>query len=209
MSEDLFRIVITAAVLLAMIAFLVQAAVAIGLYRVARKMQQKVSPLVDKAEALVTRVGPVVDEAKPVIARIGPVIDTIRPVIAKAGPAVDKAKDILTSTHQIIEDTRPRISEIATEAVGIARGARQEVDHLRGLVHDAGDRAKERMEQIDHSVDHTIEQVEHVSESMKRAVLRPVREVNGIAAGISAAVSTLARKKFPVDSATQDEEMFI
>jgi hypothetical protein len=41
--------------------------------------------------------------------------------------------------------------------------------------------------------------------------MRPVREVNGIAAGISAAVSTLVRgqHKSSVDSATQDEEMFI
>ena len=46
---------------------------------------------------------------------------------------------------------------------------------------------------------------------MKRAVLRPVREVNGLAAGISAAVSTLVkgtRQSF-VDAAVQDEEMFI
>jgi len=46
---------------------------------------------------------------------------------------------------------------------------------------------------------------------MKRAVMRPVREANGIAAGISAAVSTLVKRprKSSVDSATQDEEMFI
>jgi hypothetical protein len=45
---------------------------------------------------------------------------------------------------------------------------------------------------------------------MKRAVMRPVREANGLAAGISAAVSTLVRpRKSSPDAATQDEEMFI
>jgi hypothetical protein len=39
--------------------------------------------------------------------------------------------------------------------------------------------------------------------------MRPVREVNGVAAGISAAMTALTRKKSAVDSATQDEEMFI
>jgi hypothetical protein len=60
-------------------------------------------------------------------------------------------------------------------------------------------------------VESTVEQVEHVGDSVKRAVLRPVREVNGLAAGISAVVSTLVRgaRKSSVDSATQDEEMFI
>ena len=47
---------------------------------------------------------------------------------------------------------------------------------------------------------------------MKRAaVMRPVLEVNGLAAGISAAVSTLMKgsRKSSVDTAVQDEEMFI
>ncbi len=57
----------------------------------------------------------------------------------------------------------------------------------------------------------TVEQVGQVGDAMKRAVLRPVREVNGLAAGISAAVSTLVHhsRKPSVDQATQDEEMFI
>ena len=47
--------------------------------------------------------------------------------------------------------------------------------------------------------------------TVKRAVMRPVLEVNGVAAGISAAVSTLFKgsRKPSVESATQDEEMFI
>ena len=57
----------------------------------------------------------------------------------------------------------------------------------------------------------TVKQIENVSGTVKSFVLRPVREVNGIAAGISAMVSTLVRgrRKNSVDSATQDEEMFI
>ena len=51
---------------------------------------------------------------------------------------------------------------------------------------------------------------EQVGDAVKRAVMRPVREANGLAAGISAAVSTLVRgQKSSVASATQDEEMFI
>ena len=79
------------------------------------------------------------------------------------------------------------------------------------LLHDAGDRTHARLEQIDHAVEATIKQIENVSGTVKSAVLRPVREVSGIAAGISAMVATLmrGRRKHSVDSATQDEEMFI
>src|ERR1039457_7128125 len=45
-----------------------------------------------------------------------------------------------------------------------------------------------KKEQIDHAVEATITQIENVSGTVKSAVLRPVREVSGIAAGIAAMV---------------------
>ena len=67
------------------------------------------------------------------------------------------------------------------------------------------------LEEIDHAVEVTVKQIENVSGTVKSAVLRPVREISSIAAGISAMVAALAggRHKSSVDSATQDEEMFI
>ena len=195
MPDDVFRIVIAAAVALACLAFVVQAGVSIALYRVARQMHAKISPLVESSEALVAKAGPVVEQ--------------MGPVFQKAGPAVDKVNQILATTQHILDDTRPRIAEIATEAAAIAKSGRHQVERLGNLVYDASDRAKERLDQIEHSVDSTIEQVEQVGDAMKRAVMRPVREVNGVAAGISAAVSSLVRRKSSVDCATQDEEMFI
>ncbi len=204
MSDDVFRIVVTVAVALACVAFLVQAGVAIALFGVIRKMQAKVMPLVDKAEIVVTK-------ASPVVEKIGPVIDQARPIIAKIGPAIDKATAILATTHEIMEETRPRIREISTEGAAMVKSGREQMERIGKLLHDASDRARQRLEQIDHSVDSTVEQVEQVGESVKRAVMKPVREVNGLAAGISAVLSTLVRgsRKSSVDHATQDEEMFI
>ena len=197
MPDDIFRIVITVAVALACLAFLVQAGVAIALYRVASRMQKKVFPLVDRADALVK-------EAAPVVAKVGPVVE-------KAGPAVDSISSILSRTEKIIDEVRPRITEISTEAAAIAKSSRRQVERIGELLEDAGSRAKERLEQIDHSVDATVEHIEQAGDVMKRAVMRPVREVNGLAAGISAVVSTLVHgsRKSSVASATQDEEMFI
>ena len=46
--------------------------------------------------------------------------------------------------------------------------------------------------------------------AIKRAAMTPVKGVNGIAAGIGAAFATLRKsRRSSVDSATQDEEMFI
>lgn len=189
MSEELFRIVVTIAVVLACIAFLVLAGAAVGLLSVVRKIQAKLEPLMTQAQ--------------PVIAKVGPVVDQVGVTISKAGP-------ILETTNKILEDTRPRVAEVADQTVAISKSVRQQVDHAGVLLQDAGDRARNRLHQIDETVEATVDQVGEVGGSVKRALAVPVREVNGIAAGISAAVSTLAKgRKSSVDAATQDEEMFI
>jgi ABC-type transporter Mla subunit MlaD len=197
MPEDAFRIVITVAVCLACIAFVVQAGVVIALYRVASRMQKKIAPVVDRADA-------VVKQAAPVVAKVGPLVD-------RTGPILDATRGILTRAQKIVEEAHPRITEISTEAVAISKSVREQVDHIGDLLGDASTKAKDRLDQIDRSVDNTVEHLEHAGDAMKRAVLRPVREVNGLAHGISAAVSTLVHgsRRSSVDAATQDEEMFI
>lgn len=169
MPDDVFRLVVAIAVILACIAFLAQAAVAIALYRVAKRTQEKVVPMVDKAEP------------------------------------------ILDSARQILIENRPRITEISTEAVEAAKSARKQVIQIGQLLDDATGRARVRIAQIDEKVEGTVEQVEQVGGAVKTAVLKPVREVNAILAGVKAALVTYAQggRRPSVDHATQDEEMFI
>ena len=211
MTEDTFRIVVAAAVALACIAFVVQAVAALALYRVARRMQQKVEPLADRAEPVLGRLVPMIDKIGLAADNVGPMAERVGIAAGKVGPVVDEVGLVLAAAKRIMEENRPRISELSSEAVEIARSGRQQVDRIGELLHEAGDRARTRLEQIDQTVDSTIEQVGQVGDAMKRAVLRPVREANGLAAGISAAVSTLMHhsRKPSVDQATQDEEMFI
>jgi len=224
MSDEIFRIVVAAGVLVICIAFAVQALVAVAFQRTARKMQQKIDvladrigPVVSKAGPVMEKLGPVIDSAGPVFVRIGPMLDTagrvfdqIGDVAQKVGPAVDGARAAMATANRVMEDVRPHLAEVSSEVAGIARSGREQVERVGALLHDAADRARTRLEQIDETVDSTVEQVEAVGENLKRSVMRPVREVNGLAAGISAAFSTLVKgRKSSVDSATLDEEMFI
>lgn len=225
MSDEVFRIIVAVAVSLAALAFVIQAVVVIALYRGTKQTGEKVTQLLAGAKPILAKVEPVLDRIGPTIDRIGPVIDQIGPALEKAGPAlerigpaadkvgemVEKAGVVLSTANGIMEETRPQIQEISTQAAAIAKSGREQVERLGSLLHDAGDRARTRLEQLDHTVENTVGQVEQVGDSVKRAVMKPVREVNGLAAGISAAVSTLVHgtRKSSVDSATQDEEMFI
>ena len=168
MPEDVFRWVIAGAVLLACIAFIVQAAVVVLLYRVARKTETRILPLVDRAEP------------------------------------------ILMTTQKILEENKPRIAEISVEAVSIAKTARIQVEQVSELLTESSERAKARIEQIDRTVDETVEQVEQVGDAVKVAVMKPVKEVNGLMAGLKAALAALAAgNRRPHDHSPQDEEMFI
>jgi hypothetical protein len=231
MSEETFRIVVAVAVLIACLAFVVQAGVMIALFRLTRKMQAKTAGFMEKAEPVLAKVEPVFDKIGPVIEKIGPALDSINAAAAKVGPAIDRFRPVVDRTvvvertgvliqsvnrvtataNLIMQDVRPRIADISDQTVTIVRSGREQVECVGDLLRDAGDRTHARLEQIGHTVEVTVKQIENVSGTVKSAVLRPVREVNGIAAGISAMVSTLVRgrRKNSVDSATQDEEMFI
>jgi methyl-accepting chemotaxis protein len=232
MTEDVFRIVVAAAVALAALAFVVQAGVVIAVYRGSRKTQEKVNQFIGQAEPILAKIGPLIEDAIPILARIAPTIDRIVLVIDKIGPAVDKVGPafekmgpvadkiglmvddvgrVVRTSNRILDESRPRVAEITAETAAMAKSGREQVERLGALLHDAGQRAQTRLEQIDQTVENTVEQIEHVGESLKRAALRPVKEVNGLAAGFSAAVSTLVHgsRRSSVDSATQDEEMFI
>ena len=225
MSEEAFRIVVVAAVLIACLAFVVQAGVVLALFNLTRKMQSKTAgfiehaePVLEKAGPAIERIGPALDAINAMAVKLGPAIDRFVPVADKAVTVVEQARVLIesanratVSANQIMQDVRPRIGQISDETVAIVHAGREQVERLGDLLQDAGDRTRVRLEQIDHAVEVTVNQIENVSGAVKNAVLRPVREINGLAAGISAAVSTLVRgqHKSSVDSATQDEEMFI
>jgi uncharacterized protein YoxC len=216
MTEELFRWVVAAGVGLACLAMLVQAIVLLMFYRSIRKIQEqaepfleRVDPVLRKAEPMMDRVSAVLEKVGPALEKAGPVFEKAVPVLENIGAAADKAGNLVVSVNRIVDETRPRVAEISDEAVAIVKTGRDQVERVGELLQDAAGRTRERLDQIDRSVDSTIHQVEQVGVSVKRAVMRPVREVNGVAAGISAAMSALGRKKAPVDTATQDEEMFI
>jgi ABC-type transporter Mla subunit MlaD len=231
MSDEVFRWIAAAGVLLVAAAFAVQAIAAIAITRGLGQLQAKFAAFLDSAEPAVARLDPMIERATVLMDTATPQIRVVGATIEKAGPAleraritldkasnaidrasplIDHAKAVVANANLAIEENRPRVAEITGQAAEIARTTREQVDRLGALVEDAGDRARARMAQIDDTVTEAVEQVGEVGDALKRAAMRPVREANSVAAGISAAVSTFVKgRKYPPDMATQDEEMFI
>ena len=199
MTEEVFRIVVSGGVLLAALAFVVQAFVVIAAYRTIRKTQESVSPFLDQAAPVIRKIEPVVDRIGPLLEKAAPAFEKAGVALEKMGPIADNVSTTLASVNRILVEVRPRVAEVSSDIAATVRAGRGHVERLGDL-----------LDQIDQAVAGTVEQVQHVGETVKHAMMRPVREVNGIAAGISAAVSTLVKgRKSSVDAATQDEELFI
>src|SRR5207237_5055302 len=97
MPEDVFRWVIAGAVILASIAFLVQAVVVVLLYRVARNTQTKIMPLVDKATPILTTTQQILEENKPRIAEVSAqvveITQTARRQVDRIGELLAESSD--------------------------------------------------------------------------------------------------------------------
>jgi hypothetical protein len=183
MPEDVFRWVIAVAVFLACVASVVQAVILTGMYRAGREAQKA-------GKEAQTKLAPLVDHFETFLGSFN---------------------NFLITSGKLVEENRPRIADITAETLIVAKAAREHAERIGDLIDDTSMRARVRIAQIDQTVGNTVEQVEHASEAVKSAVLKPVKEVNGIVAGVKAALSTYAQggNRNSPEHATQDEEMFI
>jgi len=138
------------------------------------------------------------------------VLGLVKEMKAKAEPLIDKSGPILETVRISVQDLAPKVRLISTDAVEITKNARQQVIRTGELLSDFSDRAKAQVARIDGAVDETVGNVQQAGESVIGAVLKPVREVNGVLSGIKTAISVYTHgRRQSVDHATQDEEMFI
>jgi methyl-accepting chemotaxis protein len=168
MSDDVFRWVIAIGVFLAVVAFIVQAAMIFAMYRVTKVMQEKLLPVLDAAT---------------------PIIATVR---------------------RFVDENTPKFSQMVTDVSQSVKSLHEQVNRLGDVVKEVSDRARVQVARIDGAVDQTVETVQNAGDAVKGALLKPVKQVDGIMHGVRTALSVLAHgRRESVDHATQDEEMFI
>jgi hypothetical protein len=134
----------------------------------------------------------------------------LRKLQVRVQTTIDRAEPILDTARRVFDDTAPKLATVTADAAEVVRLSREQVERLSELIKDFSERAKVQVARIDGTIDHSLEQFEIATEAVKGAVLKPVREFNGIFTGIKTAVTVYATgRRASVDHATQDEEMFI
>src|SRR5579871_2098083 len=131
MTDESFRIIIAVAVGLALLGTIVQAFLIYGMFRLVRILEkrteplaQKAGPILDELSAVVAKIGPIADEVGPALKKVGPMaektgaaFEKVGPFVEKLGSTVDQATGLIANANRIVEDARPRISEVSSEVV--------------------------------------------------------------------------------------------
>lgn len=168
MDEHTLLILLIIFVALAAIAMLTQAGILLGLFLIARRLQQKAMPIIPDVEAVVG------------------------------------------VTRRTVERVEKHIEKIGNSSEAILDVTKQQLGKVDELLSDASTRAKVQMERAEMVLDDTMTRVQQTVSYVQSGVVRPVREIYGVFAGLRTALSYLGRGGRPtVDHATSDEEMFI
>ncbi|MCX6594090.1 MAG: hypothetical protein NTZ56_21465 [Acidobacteria bacterium] len=125
-------------------------------------------------------------------------------------PLLPQAEATIESARLAINDSRNQINEISVRSIAVLESAQLQLSRVEEVVLDAAARAKHQLERTEMVVEDTVTRVHETVAAVQGTILKPIREVNGLAAGIRAGVLHLMKGNRPnVAHATQDEEMFI
>lgn len=121
-----------------------------------------------------------------------------------------RAESILKSAQQTLEQSRLQMAEVSSKANDILDTTKLQIGKVEGLLTDVTARAKVQMDRAELVLDDTLGRVQETVTLLHSGVMRPLREINGVSAGIRAAIGHVLKGGRPsVAQATHDEEMFI
>jgi len=125
-------------------------------------------------------------------------------------PLVPKVESLVETTKTTVEQSRKQIVDVTTRANEILDSTKRQLAMVEDVVSDASARAKVQLERVELVLDDTLNRAHETVATVHDGIMRPLREINGIAAGIKTALAYMARGNRPSpDQATSDEEMFI
>ena len=119
-------------------------------------------------------------------------------------------ESFVKSAQLTLEQSRKQISDVAAKSSQVLDLAHRQLVRIDEVMGEATYRAKIQMERVELVLDEAVTRMNEALVLLNKGVIRPVREVTALAAGIEAGLRCLFRsRQRTVERATSDEEMFI
>lgn len=128
----------------------------------------------------------------------------------KAVPLVPKMDALVESSRAAIDDSRRQIHEITVKTADILDITRKQLARVDEVLEDASGRARVQFDRAEMVIDDAMTRTQETVALVHSGIMKPLREIQGVTAGVRAALNFLmrGRNNGPVH-ATADEEMFI
>lgn len=137
------------------------------------------------------------------------IFKTSRNLERKVAPLLPKLDTLVESSQIAIDDSRRQIHAITTKASEILDTTRIQLARVDEVMADAAGRARIQMDRAEMVLDDAMSRAQETVVLVHRGIMKPLREIQGITAGVHAAIHFLLRGRRTHVQATADEEMFI
>jgi uncharacterized protein YoxC len=135
---------------------------------------------------------------------------SLRTLKERVDEFIPRAEAVLAKAEKSLDETTGDLKNLSVRALTLVESVQKQVTRVDEVLGDVTVRAKTQLDRVELVLDDTIGRVHETVVRLNNGVLRPVKEISGVAAGLRAAIQQLARSRRPsVAQATSDEEMFI
>jgi endonuclease III len=136
--------------------------------------------------------------------------EQVKRVIPQVESMIPKVERLVVSSTDAVDMSRRQIEEITTKASDILDVTRVQLARIDGVLEDASIRAHAQLAHAEMVIDDTMSRAQETVSTVHKGIMKPLREIEGVAAGVRTAIFYLMRGGRPSPAqATADEEMFI
>jgi len=120
-----------------------------------------------------------------------------------------KIDGLLETSRQTIEDSRKQIADITAKTSEILDITHRQVQRVDEILEDAASRARVQLDRAEMVLDDAMGRAQRTVAIVEGGIVKPLLQIQGVAAGIKTAITFLIRGRFNPANAHTDEEMFI
>ncbi|MEZ5399587.1 MAG: hypothetical protein R2729_07940 [Bryobacteraceae bacterium] len=121
-----------------------------------------------------------------------------------------RAEAFVETGHKTLTETREQVREIGSRAAAVLDSTQSQLVRVDAFVGETTGRARVQMDRVELMLDDTLSRMHETVMQLNSTVVKPVREINAVAAGVRATLQHFLRRSQPnITEVTSDEEMFI
>ncbi|MEQ1949000.1 MAG: hypothetical protein ABL995_17545 [Bryobacteraceae bacterium] len=120
-----------------------------------------------------------------------------------------RVENLIETSRRTVEDSRVQILDITSKTSDILDTARKQLEKVEEVIDDATARARVHMDRAEMVLDDAMTRTQQTVATVNNGIVKPVREIQGVAAGLRTAILFLTKGRPNPTQATSDEEMFI